>query len=159
MRRIRAVVVELENRLTQNTRGDLQDADVAHDAGGARLAFWVDLGLAVDERAKRGRLVERQHRHLHAARELLVRAGRVCDAPWYVRLELLGPGALRGAPNRQQAEGDNEVAVVERRVLCVDDLEVAEAGEPSDVVFGVGEGVAKRKKVRADYDLQSEVGE
>ena len=157
--RIRAVVVELENWLTQDTRGDLQDADVAHDAGGTRLAFRVELGLAVDERAKRDRLVERQHRHLHTARELLVRARRVCDASWCVRLQLLGSGALRGTPNWQQAEGDNELVVVERWVLSVDDLEVAEAGEPSDVVFGVGEGVAKGKKVRADHDLQSEVGE
>ena len=45
-------------------------------------------------------------------------------------------------------------------MLGVDNLEVSEAGEPGDVVFGVGEGVAKGKKVRADdIFLQSQVGE
>ena len=109
--------------------------------------------------SKRDRLVERRHRNLHAARELLLQAWHVCDAPWRVWLELLGAGALGGAPNWMYAEGDDELIVVERGVLGVGDLQVVEAGEPRDVVLVVGEGVAEREKVRADDDLRGKVGE
>ena len=158
--RIRAAVVELENRSTQNTRGDLQDADVTHDASGRRACdSGLNLGLpSTSERSAIASLSGSTGTFI-PHESFLCGPGAFAMRRGACRLQLLGSGALRGTPNRQQAEGDNELVVVERRVLGVDNLEVAEAGEPSDVVFGVGEGVAKGKKVRADDDLQSKVGE
>ena len=152
--RIRAVVIELKNRFSQDSSGDLEHPDVAHDAQCVWLVLLEELWLAVHEGSKANCHIQRKHRDAVAIFKLLVKTARVRNASRRLRLEFATPGALRGAAHRKDTERTDELIIIKRFVLRRDHTGVSKARESSQARLGGGECVTKRKHVRSDGNLK-----
>ena len=158
IKRIRAVVIELKNWFAQDSSRDSEDTDVAHDARCVRLVLFAELRLAVDDGSKANRHIQWKHRDVLTIHKplakLLVRTASVRNAPRRLRFEFTTPCALRCAAHRKNTKRTDELIITKRLVLGRDYTEIPKAREPSQVCFGGSKRIAKRKHVRADYNLK-----